>query len=115
MYQLICIYIMRGRVGVEYSRGVILAEKIKHGAEDDASIINISQKPSSSLNSVLSYREVQVLLALLEGLQRCLVLKSGFKSNDMDETITGHTLDNRRRIALVFFGRRSRGIYFLGL
>ena len=41
MYQLIHKYIMRGRVGVEYSRSVILAERIKHGAEDDVSIINI--------------------------------------------------------------------------
>jgi len=30
-------YIIRGLVGVEYNRRVILAEKIKHGAEDDAS------------------------------------------------------------------------------
>jgi hypothetical protein len=84
-------------------------------AEDDASIINISLTPSSGFNCVLPYREVLVLLALLEGLQRCLVLKIMFKLNDMDETMTGHTLDNRRRIALVFFGRRSRGTYFLVL
>ena len=77
--------------------------------------IDISQTLSSSLNCVLPNREVLVLLALLEGLQRCFMLKSGFKSNDMNETMTGHTLVNRRRIALVFFGRRSRGAYFLVL
>jgi len=73
MYQLICISISISCED-EPAWRVILAEKIKHGADDNASIIHISQTTSSSLNCVFPYRKILVLLALLEGLQRCLVL-----------------------------------------
>jgi len=70
-------------------------------------------------HGVLPLGEVDVLLVLPRRLQLFLVLKvarsSGYATDETGKGQQGRTVVNRLRIALVFFGRRSRGRYFFFL
>lgn len=70
--------------------------------------------PSCRLDSVLAEGEVNLLLALLQGLKRRLVLGRRMRLCQTSD-VNNLTFVNRLRIARVFFVRRSRGAYFFFL